>query len=149
MAVGSDTQHDLMRRHARGGPSGDGTDGTPHLIGGGRAGVVERGVGTDGRAPRTPDIVVHDGNEVQDGGEARDVGAGRAGLILPRQNGGRSRDDEVLSSGISAQLLEEAEEVGSVVRAESVATNSGIIRVFPARWSRTNLDVRNGTKAIL
>ena len=91
-----------MRRDARLGPSGDGANSAAHLIGGRSTGVVERGVGADRGTPRAPDIVVHDGNEVEDRSKAGDIRARGTSLILPRQDGRRGREDQALALGVGA-----------------------------------------------
>jgi hypothetical protein len=147
VAVGWDTHEDLVGGHAGGGPGCD----TGCLVGVGLvrvgAGVGEGSVGTgsgrgyrvpvstelegkEARGRTTPDIVVHNEDVVQDGGESADVGERTSVGADEGSLGHTGGDPSVGSEGLTEEV-EEDEEVGSVVGRLSVSRVARRSGVFP------------------
>lgn len=78
------------------------------------------------------DIIVHDGDVVEDLGERRDVRCAIAVDIFPRGNWGRCGEEELLANVGLAELLEERQEVGGVVRCHHITANALAAGIFPA-----------------
>lgn len=82
---------------------------------------------------RREDVMTyHDGDVVQDGGKATEVLRRGPRRVVPGvQRAGGSQEQSLALVG-GAQLLQEQEEVGRVIRADGVAANALTVRVFVA-----------------
>ena len=150
MTIGGNAQHDLVRRETGSDPSLDGPGGGASLNL--RTSVIQRSVGADtrGGSPLTLqnrlsgvflvwgmqgtyiDIVVHDCDVVENLSEPGHVSQRLTVGTSPWINPNGSSDIEILSRRLSAQFLEESEEVLRIGSGKQVATNAGGVWSFPA-----------------
>lgn len=109
------------------------------------AGIVERGIGTNTVGPGAPDIVVHDGDVVEDFCECRDVGGCIAICIGPGCNASSSSENEFSADGVTTEFLEEGKEVGCIIGRDDVTSNALINGGFPAKGRniRQKVEINN------
>ena len=132
VAVRRNTQYNLTGGYASGGPLSDRAYCTALLILGRSASVIERGVGANGRAPRAPDVVVHDGDPIELLREAGNVAELFTVGPDPREDGSGSSEDQTFPHRVCTKLPQEGEEVSRIVRVDGVAANTLCTRVLPA-----------------
>lgn len=152
VAVSGNSEQDLVRGDTGGRPGLDSLDRGANLNLGAR--VIQRSVGTNTgvSSPLAVDIVVHDGDMIENGGEIGHIGHRLAIRTNEGSRGNCSRKVKVLSCRILAQILEECKEICSVGRGHLVTTNSSRRGIFPvevdsiktvfANHSKDSLDKR-------
>lgn len=107
MAVSWNSKHKLLKRDTSCVPLLDRADGRRSLVGGLSAGIIERCVGADASAPGSPDVVVHEGDIVEDFGKASNTGRGSAIGVIERRGSSGSRDNDFGSGGVLPEFLKE------------------------------------------
>lgn len=131
VAIGGNSEQDLVRGETGGRPGLDSLDPGASLNLGAR--VIQRRVGTNTgvSSPLAVDIVVHDGDVVENSGEIGHTGDRRAIRTNEGSWGNCSGEVKVLSRRVLAQILEERKEIWNVGSRILVTTNSSPSGIFP------------------
>lgn len=139
VAVGRDTECDLVGGHTCGSPRCDGGVGVGSRLFRGLAAIAEGSVRTWSLG-RSPNVVVHEQDPVKDLGKARHVGQWLTVVAVEGPDLGSGGDERALGNG-GTEFTAEDEEVVGVITGDGVACGSHGSWVLPVQVDTIELEL--------
>lgn len=88
-------------------------------------------------------VAYHDHDVIQNSRKAREIRGRSASLVVPGEERPSSSEEERLAHRVLAELLEELEEVGSIIVVDRIAAETLAVWVLPAREASSVYDARH------